>query len=162
METAYQYRVTKYNPRFRNRHGGYTVDDWVCVSQIGEAFGGVVLTPERYQQVESAYATVAVAFMKEAGTTALVALGIENGEKSPFAPIRGGVVSGGVLEDVARRLLRAEFWCRLEADESFIHIGYDYYMYIGVPQACPQSCAFARSVGLFVEPFLSPYRHQSG
>jgi hypothetical protein len=162
MDPAFQYRVTKYNPRFRNRHGGYTLDDWICVSQIGDSFGGVVLTPERYEQVETAYATTAVAFMKEAGTPRLLALGVENHHENPSAPIEEAAVGVAALEDMIRRLLRGEFWCRLEAAESFIHIGYDYYMYVGAPRACEQSCSLARSAGLFVEPFLSPYRHQSG
>ena len=59
--------------------------------------------------------------------------------------------------EVVRRLLRAEFWCRLEGTESFVHVGYDYYMYVGVPAACPSAEASARQFGLFVEPFRSPY-----
>ena len=157
MEPAYQYRVTKYNPRPKP-HGAYMLDDWICVSQIGRTFGGVVLTKERYEQVESAYASAAVAFMKEAGTMALIASNVENYEKNPFAPGEGAIVQVEGLDDIIRRLLRAEFWCRLHGEESFVHIGYDYYMYIGVPHACPQSCELARSIGLFVEPFLSPYR----
>ncbi len=56
-----------------------------------------------------------------------------------------------------RRLLREQFWCRLEGAAAFVHVGWDYYMYVGVPHPCPSATAAAGRRGLFVEPFLSPY-----
>jgi hypothetical protein len=39
-----------------------------------------------------------------------------------------------------------------------VHVGYDYYMYVAVSHAVPQAVSFAQQVGLFAEPFESPYR----
>ena len=64
------------------------------------------------------------------------------------------------IGEVVRRVLREEFWCRLEGAGAFIHVGYDYYMYVGIPQACPSAEALASQLGLFVEPFRSPYGEQ--
>jgi len=54
-------------------------------------------------------------------------------------------------------VLREEFWCKFEGPNSFIHIGYDYYMYVGVPVRCSRAEQLASSLGLFVEPLRSPY-----
>src|SRR2546428_506542 len=61
---------------------------------------------------------------------------------------------GGII----RRILREEFWCRLERSEGFIHFCWDYYMYVGVPHPCPTAEARAAELGLYVEEFASPIR----
>jgi hypothetical protein len=158
----FQYRVTKYDPRFRDASGAYMRDDWTSIDDIGRSFGGSVLTDEEYQRVENAYVEVAIAFLREAGVNTLTAIGVENGGASPFAPLEGTALTGANLADVIRRVLRAEFWCRLEGDNCFVHIGYDYYMYVGVPISDELSRAMARELGLFVEPFVSPYYKRPG
>jgi hypothetical protein len=47
-------------------------------SQIGQTFGGVLLTEQEYKRVENAYANVALAFLTESGITALRVSGLEN------------------------------------------------------------------------------------
>jgi hypothetical protein len=61
------------------------------------------------------------------------------------------------IDEVVRHVLREKFWCRLDGVGAFIHFGYDYYMYIGVPVTCIGAITLARQLGLFVEPFQSPY-----
>ena len=58
---------------------------------------------------------------------------------------------------VIRLCLRAEIWCRLVAPGAFVHVGYDFYLYVGVSVACPRAIAAATGRGLFVEEFSSPY-----
>jgi hypothetical protein len=53
--------------------------------------------------------------------------------------------------------LREEFCCRLQNAAGFVHFGWDYYMYIGVPHPCPTAEALALNLGLFVEELDSPY-----
>jgi hypothetical protein len=152
--------VTKYNPAYR-RQGAYTRDDWTSVSDIGRAFDGVVLTKAEYKRVENAYVASTVAFLREAGVRFLTVVGLENHEKRPLPFSEDSVLDATEAADVVRRMLRNEFWCRLEGADSFIHVGYDYYMYVGVPVNCPHSVAMARQIGLFVEPFRSPYGTQA-
>ena len=41
----YQWRVTKYNPKFRDEFGHYTlIEEWTCPSQIGKTINGKKFT----------------------------------------------------------------------------------------------------------------------
>lgn len=151
-----EFRVTKYNPALRGERGAYLPDDWTSISDIGSEYNGNVLTLADYQQVENAYVDVAFQFMQESRIASLVVTNLENPFKAP-APSEGDRLAGELLRQAIRSNLREIYWCRLVASTAFIHFGYDYYMYIGVPGSCPLSRAEAESRGLFVEPFRSPY-----
>jgi hypothetical protein len=152
-----EYRVTKYNPRFRTSSGAYTRDEWISFDDIGRSFDGAELTRDEYQRVEDAYVATAVGFLREAGVRQLVVRGLENSDRLPLPLGEGGALTVEQIPDMLRRLLRAEFWCRLEAADAFIHVGYDYYMYVGVPHPCPAARRQAEDRGLYVEEFVSPY-----
>ena len=158
----YQYRITKYSPEFRNLSGAYLRDDWTSRADIGRQFNGILLTSDRYRIVESAYLTVASAFLAEAGISQLKVVGLENHQAFKGAPEEGAVVSSAEVLTILQSLLREEFWCKLEGSSSFLHIGYDYYMYFEVPKECVNSSALARSLGLFVETYRSPYARNEG
>ena len=153
----FEFRVTKYDPAHRDRSGAYTRDEWISVSEVGQAFEGVVLTEAEYSRVEDAYVIAAVAFLREAGVSALSVAGLENHARVPLPFAEGSRLGLAEVGDVVRRMLRGEFWCQLEGTEAFAHVGYDYYMCVRVPAACPNAVALARQLGLFVEPFRSPY-----
>lgn len=154
----FEYRVTKYDPALRDPQGAYTRDEWISVSDIGRSFDGVVLTEANYRWVEDAYAAAAVGFLREAGVTSMAVTGLEPvpGAAPPrFA--NGAVLGLAALDEVVRQMLREELWCWLEGADAFVHVGYDYYMYLGVPVPCPRAAELAEKSGLFVEPFESPY-----
>ena len=73
-------------------------------------------------------------------------------------PGSGEIVPISELREVVRRILREEFWCRLEGSGSYMHFGWDYYMFIGAKQDCPGAKSLAESLGLFVEDSESPIR----
>jgi hypothetical protein len=154
----FQYRVTKYDPSRRDAGGAYPGEEWTSFSDIGRSFGGVVLAAAHYTAVEDAYVATAVAFWHEMGRPRLFVRGLESSRGSATTPSEGDAVEGDPeLADVIRRILREEFWCRVESDRYFVHLGWDYYMYLGVSDACSKSCAFAAASGLFVEDFVSPH-----
>ena len=153
-----QYRVTKYNPNFRDASGAYTRDEWTSVGDIGHAFGGIELTRGEYERVEDAYVTAAIAFMREAAVRQLTLRGLENTRGTPICFTEGDGLPVEQVADVLRGVLREEFWCRLEADDAFMHVGWDYYMYLGVPLPCPMARCEVEKLGLYVEDFASPYR----
>ena len=155
----HQYRVTKYDPYLRDVSGAYRSEDWTARSDIGKSFGGTVLTEERYLLVEDAYVEAATAFLQEAGVGTLQVVGLENTSGEGAAPVDGSLVQLDQVKAVLRSLLREKYWCKLEGKEAFIHVGWDYYMYIGVPVECTQAKAVARRLGLFPEAFRSPYHH---
>lgn len=157
----FEFRVTKYDPAHRDHQGAYMLDEWTSFSDIGRMFSGVALTEAEYQRVEEAYATAAIAFMREAGLTSLVVAGLENHAAIPLPFAEGSGLALAEVGKILRQVLREEFWCRLEGARAFVHIGSDYYMYVGVPVACPEAVALASRFGLFVEQFRSPYHEES-
>ncbi len=153
-----QFRVTKYNPAHRDALGRFSGDDWTCFSQVGTSVRGVRLTLQAYEGVERAYIQSAQAFLQESGVRSLTARGVENARASPEAPREGEVLAMDALAKAMQHVLRNEYWCRFEAPSAFVHFGWDFYMYVGVPQPCEAASVFATTRGLFVEAFDSPYR----
>jgi len=96
-------------------------------------------------------------FFNEAGIRGLRVVGLENMFADPEVPEAGAVVQGEQVKAVLRALLRERYWCKLESSSAYVHVGYDYYMYIGVPCACPRAEKHTSQLGLFVEEFRSPY-----
>lgn len=152
-----EYRVSKYEPARRDAGGVYRRDEWTARSDVGRMFEGVVLTAEEYRRVEDAYVDTAVRFWRDVGRPALVVRGLEDPSGTADVFEGGTVDDERRLADVIRRALREELWCRLEADACFVHFGWDYYLYVGVSDACAGACAFAAASGLFVESFVSPH-----
>jgi hypothetical protein len=64
--------------------------------------------------------------------------GLENPRTQPLDFNNDSVLPLDRIGEIIRRILREEFWCRLEGSKGFVHFGWDYYMYIGVPIAAPQ------------------------
>ena len=156
-----EYRVTKYNPAFRDQSGAYTKDEWTFFRQIGQTFSGVPFTTAEYERVEDAYVEVALSFLRESGMSSMKVAGFEN-RMQMLDFQNDSVLPFDRIGEIIRRVLREEFWCRLEGSESFIHFGWDYYMYVRVPHPCPAAEARAAELGLCVEEFASPYRDSLG
>jgi hypothetical protein len=74
----YQYRITKYNPALRDANGAFKGDDWTACSDVGRAFGGVVLTQAEYQRIEDAYAFAVDSLLRAAKVDSLQLRGLEN------------------------------------------------------------------------------------
>ncbi len=136
------WRITKYNPAFRDNRGAYLKDEWTSVSDVGKPFDGGVLTFEEYHKIEDAYVSTALSYVLEAGLDELTITYLETHRVSearaedsldiafnPKLARKGIVLSGEALADVCRLVLREIFWCKLESDNGFyIHFGYDYYI----------------------------------
>ena len=156
-----QYRVTKYDPLLRDATDAYTACDWTSRSDIGEVFDGGILSEAEYLKVESSYLTVMKSFLDEAGIESFELKGLERYYTPEDGLSRERKLSIPQSLDFARLVLREEVWGKLVVpSKAYVHFGYDYYMYIGVPSKCEQSIAIARDLGLFVERFRSPYLRQ--
>lgn len=165
------WRITKYNPAFRDERGVYLKDEWTSLSDVGKSFDSVILTSGEYRRVEDAYITTALSFVSEAGLDALTITDLEtHGIAEARAEDLWGIAfdpklaRNGMslpresLGDVCRLVLREILWCKLEAAGGFyLHFGYDYYMYVSSPVRCEKSIAYGRRQGLFVEEMESPY-----
>ncbi len=156
----HEFRVTKYDPAKRDQHGVYQTDEWIMFSQLGKECDGVVLTLQEYERVEAAYIQAALAFLEEVGVNELQVCGLENARMG-FVDDRRWTeretLTTERLPSVFRAVLRDQIWCRFEHRTGvFVHFGWDYYRYIGVPTPCPTAQGIARDLGLFVETFESP------
>lgn len=155
---VFEFRVTKYDPSRRDARGGLIGDDWTSFSDIGKSFSDGLLTQEGYSQVEDAYVTASASFIRESGVPTLSIVGFENHAAANLPFGESTALGASDFGTVVRSLLREEYWCRLESIGGFIHVGWDFYMYIGVQRPCPLAVAETERLGLFVEPFHSPYR----
>ena len=153
-----EYRVTKYDPSLRDTKGAYIADAWTSVTDIGREFGGVVVTDDEYRRVEQAYINSALAFLNEGGQTSLRIEGLENHQRRALMFAERAVISVKQIGGLIPQILRDEFWCRFESPNGFLHFGWDYYMYIGVPHRCPIAERLAEKLGLYPEKFASPYK----
>lgn len=157
-EPMFCWRITKYDPRFRDQSGRYLRQEWTAYSDIGKEIEGRSLDRETYGKIEDAYTSTALRMMAEAGHRQLRICALEMPPGCSVAVADDQWLEGDALDEVCRRNLRAELWCKLEISSSFyVHFGYDYYMYVGSAVPTPLSVAYAASVGLFVEAMASPY-----
>lgn len=167
----FSYRVTKYNPKYRNDEGHYLKDEWFLYSQIGEKFEEGVLTLEQYLKVENAYVEAIILFMECLGIDTLYVTALEKNVKPRrnklfslefFNNLKvGDALNKEVIKLVARMVLRDHIWCKLEAQDMYVHFGWDYYMFIGSAKVCTNAIRSIEKSGLFVEEYMSPYtRHE--
>ena len=154
-----QYRVTKYNPAYRNNDGSYSNKEWTSFSDVGNS-----VTEDEYINIENSYIESALKFLEEYNVTTLSIKELENSgncEEPGIKLVNGEALDLESLHKVIRNILREKYWAKLESDNAFIHLGWDYYMYIGVPNEANKAKEYAVSKGLFVEEIQSPY-HENG
>ncbi|MEV0188046.1 hypothetical protein AB0I39_05860 [Kitasatospora purpeofusca] len=153
-----RYRVVKYSPEERE----WTAPAWTSVSDIGGSFGGVVLTEAGYLEVEERHLAAVRRFAAAQGVTELCVDGLEIRPESSWwqRVAEGDRLPLDEALELVRSVLREDFvWCRLSGDDGafFVHLGYDYYLYIGLTRAPESAVAATRRSGLHVDPFESPY-----
>ncbi len=156
----YTYRITKYNPKFRDETGAYTKEEWTEFSDIGKKFNGEIFTIDEYEHVESAYINTLFAFLEENNITKLKIGKIQNFRNIEFG---GKVLKANQiynlqdLREIFRLILRDEFWAKFKnKDRSFVDFGGDYYTYIGVPRQSQNAIEFAEKNRLYVEEYPEP------
>ena len=173
MLLPFRWRITKYNPAFRNKKGHYLPDDWTFFAQVGETIDGKLLTFQGYLHAENTYVDAMMRFLTGVGIAELIvtnyvspALSLTHVDESKLQDITlrptdiwsGKAIGGSELEEVIRLILREVTWCKLEKPSSFyLHFGWDYYMYVGSAFRPEQAIKDIQGMGLFVEECTSPY-----
>lgn len=169
----YQWRITKYNPDFRDENGCYTLEDeWTCPSEIGKIIYGKEFTLGDYFRVEAAYVNTIMTILNECQLNSLRVLHLTKIYDSPenrtselyereFDELdiyEDKIVNTNEIRTICTMVLRNFLGCQLYSkDNFFVHFGWDYYMFIGSSVNCPLSIKFAEDNGLFVEEARSPY-----
>lgn len=165
----YQWRVSKYNPSNRDKAGAFLGDEWVIAQQIGEVFNGKKFTRDDYLDMENRYVSAALEYFKATGLKNLQIKDLQSSFHTPPHLEKHDLVMDidftegqvlGIIEisQVLRMLLREITNGQLcMPDRFFIHVGWDYYMYIGSYTDLPEAKNKTEQLGLFVENFESPY-----
>jgi hypothetical protein len=170
------YRITKYNPKFRDDKGAYQKNEWISISEIGKKFDDIELTVDAYVRSENSYINAIHSFMNALNIKSLTVSGLENryrltenDRRYPelysgrmIATARsvkdGDNLVGIELDNFCRLSLRNQLWGILENDsQMFFHFGYDYYMYIGAANTPESVIKQIDGSGLFIEEFESPH-----
>ncbi len=126
-------------------------DEWTSFSEVGTK-----VSREDYEAVETNYIESAIELVSGLKRIEFTICGLED-QTERSGLIEGSQIDGPEIERILRGILREEYWCRLETKEAFIHVGWDYYMYVGVPEAGDSTMERISNRGLFVEDFTSPY-----
>ena len=161
-------RISKYDPSFRSFDGSYQRDEWTSFSDIGRKFTDGILTFDLYRNVEDLYAKTILDFFRLSDILILEVVEIEIfvtsdsgrlGETNAADLSVGSRITLENLEEVVRLCLRETMWCKLRgANHSYLHFGYDYYVYVGATNNGLAS--WQPPIGIFAEPFLSPYANE--
>ena len=159
------YRITKYNPLFRNEKGYYAANSWTSVSDIGKTFGDGILTVEKYKQTEDSYVEAVKIILKEKGISKMTVCGLEKNddmsevvfsskEKSFFEGVTNNFCAElSEIESAVRLALRETIWCSLLSEKGDVKIefGYDYYMYVSCDAVEESTKQIILNNGLFIE-----------
>lgn len=170
------YRISKYNPS--NSHEDYYFynDEWSSFQDVGEKMDSIVLTLDEYKKVETAYIDTIIDLMDSNGISNLTINEIEKNNQNIelkiedelsadevenlFKNLRNGLtIEKDTVKKVCRLILRGYLWCKLEYKKNFyLHFGYDYYMYVGIPNDGRDNMSEVRNRGLYINEMKSPYR----
>lgn len=159
------YRITKYNPEFRNEQGFYTKNDWTSISDIGQVFDEGVLTAEDYKQMEDSYIKALNIVLQTKDVTQMNIYKLEkydcideyifsHKEKDVYAKLAdSSCINLDKVETVTRLILRELIWCTLSCRTKSVEIefGYDYYMYVRCDEIDVSTQQEILKCGLFVE-----------
>ncbi len=137
------YRISKYNPEFRDESGRYTREEWTSISDIGKVFSGEKLTKEKYIQAEESYINAVKMVLSQNKVDELMIAGLERyyddtdiydlsyDEQKLLTQIKDNMsVRWDTVELIIKMALRENLWCVLKSEKVEIQFGYDYYMYI--------------------------------
>lgn len=163
-------RVTKYDPKNRDAEGRYSNDEFTSWHDTGRMYGNHVLTADDYVLIEDDYVTTVREFLSRIGIDNLVVCELEDRQQSGIVnasvdKIRpasivslsdGMTVKGNEIEMIVRLAIRELIWCKLTGSHNtYIHFGYDLYMYLGTDAPILPLVPCSRRV--FYEPLESPY-----
>jgi hypothetical protein len=169
------WRISKYDPTFRDQNGVYQQDEWTDVTDIGRAFDGTTLDLQTYLATEAAYVASVREFMVDANVTTLRVAWLEppsfmevlrdyafpdaaDLERLAGDLENGRQVSGAEIDRICRLNLRNVLWCRLEDPDRFVvEVGHEYYLHLGTTAPSQRAISRTHELGLFVEEWSDPH-----
>ncbi len=149
MSKVNHYRITKYNPKFRDNESKYQNSDWTSISDD--------VPMEDYLNYENKYAKTVIDCVTLCGVKKLKITSIQDGHSQfKLSRVKSEIncKDWGSIDTLVRLMLREKLWGKIVSTKSFyVHFGWDYYMYIGGSFELKKN----KINGLYIEEFRSPY-----
>ena len=167
-----KYRITKYNPQFRNHKGAYYRPEWTSCTDIGHVFLGKTLTCKEYLFVENAYISTIMlilgVFHSKSGYVDAcekrfslkkiqrrlksVGLRLHIRDRILFNKVQNNyILKYRQIPSVLRLVLRECIWCKIACTNVNIEFGYDYYIYIYCDVISEDIIKTVRQKGIYIE-----------
>lgn len=148
------YRISKYDHKYRVG-AKYLRNEWTDYSDIGKVFENRVLTEQEYFFVEQNYISCIVNILQTAGIESLSVKALEEYTTVVWQNNQWLLIED--LSSIFRDCLRNKCWCRLENNNTYVHFGYDYYVYVGVDLPFEKVTEICQKHNLFCNVQHSPY-----
>lgn len=171
----YQYRISKYDPQYRNEKGIYCREEWTSYCDIGKLYDGKIFSKDDYIKTETDYCNTILSILKNSEIKEVnlqsLELNFSVDEIKQMLQQKGLDLS--IKEEIAinslkngdridihdlqlyiKLVLRECFWCKfVDADSSIqIEFGYDYYIYLISKNVLSKEIAEnCRQKGIFIE-----------
>lgn len=149
----HRYRISKYNPKYRNDKGIYLKNDWTSFCDIGKKYGKKILTKEDYLNTELKYCDVISEILEENNIEEMIIKDLEcvftvdelkrmfeeNGlefsnedEKLIISLSDNKTIKIIEAKRYVKLILRDCFWCIFKNETTSVRVefGYDFYVYV--------------------------------
>ena len=147
-----EYRISKYDPKFRDETGAYQKNEWTSVSDIGKKFDDGMLEKEEYLRVENNYFEFVLELLEKLKISAVKLRKQEPKKQYAAQMVR---VDDELFKQIFERNLREQFWCEFHAKGLYFWIGYEYYLHVNSNENLAKEIKeTAAKHGLFVEEIL--------
>lgn len=168
----HKYRISKYDPLFRDEAGCYQKNEWTAISDIGKTFDGILLTDEDYIRVEDNYIDAVKLIINFHSITCLCVANLCHSFSKeellnlikPYSHLyseslldfytnfNGSQAGFDEVESLCRLQLREDIGVDLFSPRKLkIFIGYDYLMGVSSSRSLESIIPEIRATGLFVE-----------
>lgn len=148
------YRLTKYNPAFRDQKGVYTKNEWTSFGDIGSTYDGAVFKEKDYLQIENNYLNAIEELLKLAQVNNLKLVQLENSKNFQFEidlKVGESYQFSSVIK-IAKQTLRENIWTEFKNETGeYLKFGYDYYVYLGLDYDYQQAKEVTEKYHLFLE-----------
>lgn len=160
-----KFRITKYNPDFRNENGEYMLDEWTSFSDIGKKFHDDVFVEQEYYETEANYIQAINYILDEKNVFQMRVIQLEKYDNnfdislsSSEQKVKEGLKNNSIvgreeIDILSKMILRELLWATLQSFDGLmtVEFGYDYYMYVICEVISENSKKKIRDKGLFVE-----------
>jgi len=160
----FHWRITKYDPQYRDNRGAYLKDEWTDYGDIGKTFEGKILTLEEYLKTEDAYIQAILLFMEDLNIDSLRISCLEKDGRNPKKVIVDDIeivnntyVNKESIVPIIRLILRSKTWCKFKAKQMYIDCNSEFYTFIiSIKRPSDSAIKKIELMGFFVEERESP------